>query len=145
MRDRNAVTGSFLSPLHAVILAFPVALYPSALLSDITYFNTAEIQWSNFSSWLIAGADLFAGVLLGWAVFSFFFGRVGAHRGRGLLYLVLVGTMFVLGLVNAFQHAKDGWHSVGTLGLALSAVCTLLALAIALLSHSRFFLREKAA
>ncbi|GMM92269.1 DUF2231 domain-containing protein [Qipengyuania sp. MTN3-11] len=143
MRDRNAVAGSSLSPLHAVILAFPVALYSSALLSDITYFNTAEIQWSNFSSWLIAGADFFAGILLSWAVFSFSFGRVGAHRGRGLLYLALVGTMFVLGLVNAFQHAKDGWHSVGTPGLVLSTLCTVLALVIALLAHSRFFLREK--
>lgn len=145
MRDRNAVAGPFLSPLHTIILAFPVALYPSALLSDITYFNTAEIQWSNFSSWLIAGADLFAGVLLVWAAFSFFFERVGAHRGRGLLYLILVGIMFLLGLVNAFQHAKDGWHSVGTLGLVLSVLCTVLALATALLAHARFFLREKTA
>lgn len=145
MRDRNVVAGSFLSPIHAVILAFPIALYPSALLSDITYFNTAEIQWSNFSSWLIAGADLFTGVLLAWAVFSFFFGRVGAHGGRGLLYLALVAIMFVLGLVNAFQHAKDGWHSVETLGLVLSTLCTVLALAIGLLAHSRYFLREKTA
>ena len=59
---------SFSSPLHAILLAFPVALYPAALVTDITYLNTAVIQWTNFSSWLIAGADLFAGIVLAWAV-----------------------------------------------------------------------------
>jgi uncharacterized membrane protein len=145
MRDHSGPARSFPSPLHAILLAFPVALYPSALLSDITYCNTAEIQWSNFSSWLIAGADLFAGLLLLWALVNFFFGRIGARRGRGALYLVLVAVMFLLGMINAFQHAKDGWHSVGTLGLILSVLCTLLALAIAFLAHSNFFVRERAA
>jgi uncharacterized membrane protein len=37
------------TPLHALLLAFPVALFASALLSDITYLKSAEIQWSNFS------------------------------------------------------------------------------------------------
>ena len=56
--DRTVTNSrSFANPLHAILLAFPVALYPAALLTDITYLNTAEIQWSNFSSWLIAGAD----------------------------------------------------------------------------------------
>lgn len=145
MRSRHAVAGSFLSPLHAILLAFPVALYPSALASDITYYRTAEVQWSNFSSWLIAGADFFAGLLLAWALASFFFGRVGALGSRGLLYPALVALMFVLGLVNAFQHARDGWHSVGTLGIVLSVLCSILALLIAFLTHSRSFIREKAA
>jgi len=145
MRSQHAIAGSFLSPLHAILLAFPVALYPSALASDITYYRTAEVQWSNFSSWLITGADLFAGLLLAWAVVSFFFGRVGVVRSRGLLYLALVAVMFVLGVVNAFQHAKDGWHSVGTLGIVLSVLCSILALVIAFLAHSSLFVRDKAA
>lgn len=145
MRSRHADAGSFLSPLHAILLAFPVALYPSALASDITYYRTAEVQWSNFSSWLIAGADFFAGLLLAWALASLFFGRVGALGSRGLLYPALVALMFVLGLVNAFQHARDGWHSVGTLGIVLSVLCSILALLIAFLTHSRSFIREKAA
>ena len=145
MRSRHAVAGSFLSPLHALLLAFPVALYPSALTSDITYYRTAEVQWSNFSSWLIAGADVFAGLLLAWAVVSFFFGRVGARRSRGLLYLGLIAAMFVLGVLNAFQHARDGWHSVGTLGIVLSVLCSILALVIAFLAHSSVFDQENSA
>ena len=126
---------SFSSPLHAILLAFPVALYPAALVTDITYLNTAVIQWTNFSSWLIAGADLFAGIVLAWAVLSLFFGRARHMRRRGIVYLVVVAVMFLAGVLNAFQHARDGWLSVGTLGLVLSILCTLLAFFAAFIAY----------
>lgn len=126
---------SFANPLHAILLAFPVALYPAALLTDITYLNTAEVQWTNFSSWLIAGADLFAGLVLAWALIGLFVGRARHAKGRGILYLIVVAAMFILGMVNAFQHARDGWHSVGTFGLILSIICTLLAFVAAFIAY----------
>ena len=129
-------TRSFANPLHAILLAFPVALYPSALLADITYLNSAEIQWSNFASWLIAGADFFAGLVLAWAVFGLFFGRARHARGRGMLYLVVIAAMFVVGVLNALHHARDGWHSVGTAGLVMSLVCSALAFVAAYLAYS---------
>ncbi|WP_370372412.1 DUF2231 domain-containing protein, partial [Henriciella pelagia] len=84
MAETLARTRSFTNPIHAILLAFPVALYPAALLSDITYLNTAVIQWTNFSSWLIAGADVFAGLVLAWALVSQFLGRT---RQRGWAYV----------------------------------------------------------
>lgn len=127
---------AFTNPLHAILLAFPVALYPSALLADITYLNTAVIQWSNFSSWLIAGADFFAGLVLAWATLGLFLGRARHARGRGVLYLAVIAAMFVIGVVNAFHHARDGWHSVGTAGLVMSIACTVLALVAAFIAYS---------
>ncbi len=142
MPDPGVRAVPFASPLHAILLAFPVALYPSALISDITYMRTAVIQWTNFSQWLIAGADLFAALLLAWALGSFFFGRARHSRGRGTIYLVVVALMFVLGVVNAFHHAKDGWASVGATGVMLSIACTVLALVAAFLVHTRSVIRE---
>ena len=133
------------NPLHAILLAFPVALYPSALLSDVTYYNTAEIQWSNFSSWLLVGANFFAGLVLAWAIVGLFVGRARHSKGRGLVYLGVIGVMFIAGVVNSFQHARDGWHSVGTLGLILSLVCTALALVAAFLAHGSAHSGEKRA
>ena len=126
---------TFVNPVHAILLAFPVALYPAGLLADIAYLNTAQIQWTNFASWLIAGADFAAGLLLAWAALSLFFGRARHARGRALLYLVVVVSMFVAGVVNAFQHARDAWHSVGTLGFALSIICTVLAFVAAWIAY----------
>ena len=98
--DRTVTNSrSFANPLHAILLAFPVALYPAALLTDITYLNTAEIQWSNFSSWLIAGADLFAGLVLASALLALFFGRARHAKGRGTLYLIVIAAMFGLGVL----------------------------------------------
>ena len=133
---------SLAGPIHAILLAFPVALFPSAMLADITYLNTQVIQWTNFSQWLIAGADLFAGLLLGWAIVSIVAGRARRARGRGMIYLLVVAAMFVLGVFNALHHARDGWHSVGTTGLVLSIVCTILAFVAAFLAHSQTTVEE---
>ena len=139
MAETLARTRSFTNPIHAILLAFPVALYPAALLSDITYLNTAVIQWTNFSSWLIAGADVFAGLVLAWALVSQFLGRT---RQRGWAYVIVVALMFIAGVLNAFQHARDGWHSVGTFGLVLSILCTILAFVAALLAYGQTQVKE---
>lgn len=142
MPDTAVHTAPIASPVHAILLAFPVALYPATVLADVAYLNTAVIQWTNFAQWLNAGANLFAGLLLAWALVSFFFGRARHARGRGTLYLLVVALMFGVGVVNAFQHAKDGWSSVGTAGLVMSIVCAVLALIAAFLAHSRTTWRE---
>jgi uncharacterized membrane protein len=139
MAETLSRTRSFTNPIHAILLAFPVALYPAALLSDITYLNTAVIQWTNFSSWLIAGADVFAGLVLAWALVSQFLGRT---RQRGWAYVIVVALMFIAGVLNAFQHARDGWHSVGTFGLVLSILCTILAFVAALLAYGQTQVKE---
>ena len=139
MAETLSRTRSFTNPIHAILLAFPVALYPAALLSDITYLNTAVIQWTNFSSWLIAGADVFAGLVLAWALVSQFLGRT---RQRGWAYVMVVALMFIAGVLNAFQHARDGWHSVGTFGLVLSILCTILAFVAAFLAYGQTQVKE---
>lgn len=139
MAETLARIRSFTNPIHAILLAFPVALYPAALLSDITYLNTAVIQWTNFSSWLIAGADVFAGLVLAWALVSQFLGRA---RQRGWAYVIVVALMFIAGVLNAFQHARDGWHSVGTFGLVLSILCTILAFVAAFLAFGQTQVKE---
>lgn len=130
------------TPVHAIILAFPVALFPSALIADIAYLNTAVIQWTNFSSWLIAGAVFFSGILLAWALISLFAGRKRREKGRETLYLAVVAAMFILGMINALHHARDGWHSVGMTGLILSVLCALLALASAFIANPRTSIEE---
>ncbi len=123
-------TSTALNPLHAILLAFPVALFPSALLADITYLNSSEMQWSNFASWLIAGALVFAGVALLWAA-------IAALRKRGTWgYPGVLAAMWIVGLVNALQHSHDGWSSVGTTGLVLSIISSVLALVAGWLGYA---------
>ena len=48
-----------LVPIHAILLSFPIALFSTAAMADVTYLNTAEIQWTNFAQWAITGALVF--------------------------------------------------------------------------------------
>lgn len=131
MPARDPRPRAFLQPIHAILLAFPVALFSTALASDVTYLNTAEMQWSNFASWLITGALIFGAPVLAWAAIGLIRHRREAHLGLRALYLLALAVMWVAGLVNAFQHSHDAWASVGALGLILSIVSTLAALVAA--------------
>ncbi|WP_034104926.1 DUF2231 domain-containing protein [Pseudomonas lurida] len=111
-------------PLHAILLAGSVPLFLGALLSDVAYGQTYQIQWANFASWLIAGALVFSGFALLFALVNL----LRAHRksGRPAVYFLLLLAAWVLGLVNAFQHAKDAYAMMPA-GLVLSVIVTLLA------------------
>lgn len=121
------------SPLHALLLAGSVPLFLGALLSDIAYFNSYQIQWSNFAAWLIAGGLLFCGLALLFALVNLV--RAERKGGRPTVYFLLLLVTWVLGLVNAFEHAKDAW-AVMPAGLVLSLVVTVLACVAAWLGMS---------
>lgn len=111
------------SPLHAILLAGTVPLFLGALLSDIAYAQTYQIQWANFASWLIAGGLLFCGLALLFALVNLI--RADHKAGRPVAYFLLLLVTWALGLINAFEHAKDAWAMMPT-GLILSIVVTLL-------------------
>ncbi len=135
---------SGINALHAILLSFPIALFSANLATDITYLRTEEIQWTNFSAWLNAGGLVFGGLVLAWALVSLLFGLRGGDWLRRLVYAALLALMCVVGLINAFQHSRDGWSSVGTFGLVLSIMTVVLALVAGLVAHSSLFSREVA-
>lgn len=110
-----------LHPLHAILLAGSLSLFLGALLSDITYYNSYQIQWGNFASWLLAGALVFCGFALLCALIDLF-------RGRGRLpYVVVLLATWILGFIDALVHAKDA-YAVMPGGLVLSVIVMLLIL-----------------
>jgi uncharacterized membrane protein len=121
--------------LHGLVLAFPVALFTLTLLTDIAYRQTAEIQWTNFSSWLIVGALLGGGLVLIWSIILAISARRYAHWQPSLIYALLIAIMWTAGLINAFQHSQDAWSSVGVTGLTLSIISMVFALAASWVAH----------
>ena len=123
-----------LHPAHAVLLASTLPLFLGALLSDWAYSSTYEVQWINFAAWLNAGAMVFAGLALAWAVIDFF--RADAGRdSRSALYLLALITTFVVGFITALIHSKDAWATMPA-GLILSLITFLLACAAVWLGFS---------
>ena len=125
-----------LHPLHAIFLAFPPPLFLGAWLSDLAYGATFQVQWVNFSSWLIAFGLLVGAFALLWALIGIL-GRGMARTGRPLIYLLALVAMWVLGLVNAFVHGKDAYAAMPE-GLYLSAIVAILAFVAAWTGYSGF-------
>lgn len=127
--DTRDVTGARgyrvgVHPIHAALLAGTVPLFLGAMLSDIAYASSYEVQWINFASWLIVGGLVFAGIVLLWALVDLI--RANHRTGRALAYLLLVLAIFGLGFINALLHARDAWASM-PIGLVFSAIIALLA------------------
>ncbi len=92
------------------------------------------MQWINFAAWLNAGALVFAGAALLWAVIDFF--RADRQRDRSsALYLFALITTFVFGFIAALLHAKDAWATMPG-ALIMSFFTFLLALAAVWLGFS---------
>jgi uncharacterized membrane protein len=128
--------------LHAILLAFPPPLFLGALISDFAYRSSFQMQWANFSSWLIAGGLVGGGFALLWAMVGLF--RSGSReRGRAATYFAMLLAAWVVGFINALVHSKDAF-AIMPEALYLSAVATVLALVAAWIGYSSYQSREAA-
>lgn len=110
-------------PILSIFLPIPVVCFLGAVLTDLTYANSAgNLLWVNFSSWLIAAGLAFGAIAL---VILF----VDALRGSvGWLAFLLVAAAWIVEFINALIHARDGWTAVVPLGMILSIIGALLIL-----------------
>ena len=127
------------TPVHSLLVPFPVVCFTLALLTDIAFWQTGHIMWQNFSAWLLF-AGIIAGVIAGVAgVLEFLFRR--ERRRHGAVWLHVIGYVLVFGLafVNNLVHAADGWTAVVPYGLILSAATVLLTILFALLGRATLY------
>ena len=109
-------------PIHPMLVPFPIACFAGTLVTDIAYWKTAEMQWANFSAWL-----LFAGLIMGgFAAIAGLIDFLSNRLIRSLPYawFHMAGNVIVmlLALFNAFIHSRDAWTSVVPTGLLLSVL-----------------------
>lgn len=108
-------------PVHAAVLGGVLPLFLGALLADYAYWNTYEIQWSNFASWLLVGAMVMTTLAL-------VCGLAGRLRGsRNGVYLIVLALTWIVGFVNSLHHARDAW-AIMPAALMWSVIVTVLAL-----------------
>ncbi len=130
MADGNSPTTARIAgnPLHPLLASVPFTCFSGALLTDIAYWRTFNMQWANFSAWLLA-VGLFV------AVFAVIVGLIDFLADRrvrqlGLAWAYAGGNALalVLAIVNSFVHSRDAYTSVVPMGLILSALTVLIML-----------------
>ncbi|MCW2284032.1 putative membrane protein [Rhodoblastus acidophilus] len=115
--------------LHPGLVSASATLLIAGFVTDVFYWRTLLFQWNNMSQWLLAAGLILA--LLAALAFALDLaldrvGRVSWPRFAGLALAAL------LGLLNAFVHSRDAYTAVVPEGIALSALVTLLLVAVGL-------------
>ena len=123
-------------PLLRILVSFPIACFCGALATDITYAQTANIIWADFSAWLLAIGMAFG--LLAAIVGLVALLRRGTARPRPV-WPIMVGSLVVLALalLDNLVHSRDAWTSVVPEGLALSAITVIVMLATVWLASAK--------
>ena len=119
------IAGNLLYPLLASV---PSACFTGALVTDIAYWKTANMQWANFSAWLLA-----AGLLI--AVFAILVGVIDFILDRRVRALDIAwwyaggnALAVILAIINSFVHSRDAYTSVVPDGLVLSGLTVVILL-----------------
>jgi uncharacterized membrane protein len=112
-----------------LLVPFPLGCFIGALITDIAYWQSANMQWANFSAWL-----LLAGVLL--TVVALIAGLAGFFawprlRGLAAARIHFIGNILVLivGIFDCLVHSRDAYTSVVPAGLILSGLAVAILLA----------------
>ncbi len=113
-------------PIHPMLVPVPIVCFIGALIADIAYAMTAEIMWSDFSSWLLV-VGFIIGVLAAIAGLSDFIGnRLIRRQPPAWPHLIGNFAVLVLAFFNALVHTRDAWTSVMPTGLILSIITVLI-------------------
>jgi uncharacterized membrane protein len=126
----SATNREAIHPFHAAVLAGAFPLFLGTLFADWAYYASHEIQWSDFASWLVIGALVFATLALLCAATDLFRGR------GGLAYCLVLVAAWLSGFFDALHHARDAW-AIMPGALLLSLLAAALSLGALWLGYAR--------
>lgn len=120
------VPGPYLSGawfyLSSLLYCVPLTCFAGAVLADLAYVQNPDIQWSNFSSWLLAFGAAFLAVAILVSIARFLVSLGRRRSSANWLFGLFVVASAVTALFDNFIHSHDGWTAVWPTGLILSAM-----------------------
>jgi uncharacterized membrane protein len=137
-RTEPPASAAGLGSLHAFFGAFPLAYFILAFITDCAYTQTYNLQWQYFSIWLIVAGLVTGGFTILFGGLDWFVRRRSANVPGSAWHMFPALLAWLLALLNAFIHSRDGWTAVVPEGIILSAIVALLMLGSAALSAYAF-------
>lgn len=115
-------------PIHAMLVPIPVVCFVGTLVTDIAYWFTANMQWANFSAWLLSVGLIVAALAVLAGLIDFFGDRRIRNLRSAWIHAGGNAVALVLSIINIFVHSRDAYTSVVPTGLILSALVVLILL-----------------
>jgi len=109
-----------------MLVPVPITCFVGAFITDVAYWLTAEMMWTDFSAWLLIVGLIF-GVLAAVAGLTDFIGN-RLIRAQSPAWPHMLGNLVVLVLAffNVLIHTRDAWTSVVPTGIILSLITVLI-------------------
>ncbi|QYE36612.1 MULTISPECIES: DUF2231 domain-containing protein [Sphingosinicellaceae] len=130
MTEFTPPTTRRLFPLFRSVFGFASACFAGALVTDIVYADNADMQWSNFSMWLITAGLIVAALAAIVGLVELATSRPGHWFRTGWALPVGSAAASIVSVFNAFVHSRDAYESVVPTGLTLSIVVVVILLLI---------------
>jgi uncharacterized membrane protein len=113
-------------PIHPMLVPVPIVCFVGALLTDLTYYATAEMMWADFSAWLLVVGVIVGTLAAIFGLIDFLSNRLIRAQAPAWPHLLGNLAVLVLSFFNALIHTRDAWTSVVPVGLILSVVVVLI-------------------
>ena len=106
-------------PVHPMLVPIAITCFIGTLITDLAYWRTGDLQWANFSDWLLTMGLI--GMVL--AAIAGIIDFLGDRRIPGLApaWIHAIGNtlVLVLAIFNEFVHTRDAYGQMPA-GLILS-------------------------
>jgi uncharacterized membrane protein len=129
--------------VYLMVLQFPVVCFVLALLTDIAYWQTSNLMWTEFSAWLLFGGIIFGCMALIVGGLARLLSRNEHAPYLGWPQLGALAVLLILAFFNNLVHARDGWTSVMPWGLTLSILMTIVIVLLPWLDFARDQLQQR--
>jgi uncharacterized membrane protein len=125
-------------PIYRRLAGFVASCLVGTLATDITYWRTADMMWSDFSDWLLTFGVIIGAVAVVVAVIETLILRA-PRRGR-IAWPYALGSLvaLILATFDMFVHTRDAWTSVVPWGLVLSAATVLVMIVTAWMTRQTY-------
>lgn len=111
--------------VHGLLNPLPFGFFVAALIFDVLYARTADVQWNNGAAWLNAFGLVLAIVprIINLVQVWITSRRYATPADRLCFWLYLVAI--IVAIINAFVHSRDA-YAVVPAGVWLSAITVIL-------------------
>jgi uncharacterized membrane protein len=113
-------------PLHVMLVPVPITCFVATLITDIAYWQTANMQWANMSAWMLAAGLVVAFFAVIAGLTDFLGSRAIRNLRAAWIHGIGNAVALILAIFDSLIHSRDAYTSVVPTGLVLSFLVVLI-------------------